>query len=289
MKKKLLTIYIIGSNGFLGSKLKTRILDNKNFKLVNKRIEKKIDFSCKIKSVKILQLLNPDIIINCAGKTNIEFCELNKKAAYKSNVLILKNLSKYCKLNQKKLIHISTDHFYNKKIGFSNENQVKIINYYAKSKYQGEIYAKKCNSIILRTNFFGFDQRKKKSNLINWIVSSSIIKKKIKIFTNIFFSPMYVETLISIIIKILDSKLNGTFNVGTVDNISKSEFIKNVAKILGLKLKYEYVKYDQNITKIKRPINMSMNTQKFQKKFNIKLPKIKNEIKKLIFDKRFFK
>ena len=49
-----------------------------------------------------------DIVLNCAAKTNLEYCEENKNEAFESNVLGVLNLIKVCKLLNKKLVHVSS-------------------------------------------------------------------------------------------------------------------------------------------------------------------------------------
>lgn len=51
----------------------------------------------------------PDIIINCAGLTNIEECENDIFKAYKVNALGARNLSIIARKLEAKLVHISTD------------------------------------------------------------------------------------------------------------------------------------------------------------------------------------
>jgi len=279
-KTNITRIFIVGIKGYLGRSLNEKLKKNKKFKVVNSEQKKRIDFSNLSISKKILSQSNPDLIINCAAKTNIDFCEKNKKISYNSNAKIVKNLSLFCLKKKIKLIHISTDHFYNRNKRLNTESSNSILNYYAYSKLKGENYAKKCNSLILRTNFFGYD--KKKNSLINWILISSKKNKNIKLFENIYFSPLYIETLIKIIIKLFSSKKKGIYNIGSNNEISKSNFLLLVAKKFKLKLNYKLVKYSEyKISKIKRPTNMGMNINKFQKNFKLKLPSIEEEINKL--------
>ena len=279
-KKK---IFIVGSEGFLGRSLKNKIKQINDYSLIIHKKKQKIDFSNSKDCKKILEIIQPDIIINCAAKTNINFCEKNKKIAYKSNAIVVKNLSHYCKRNNLRLIQISTDHIYNNKTKSNTEKSSSIKNYYSYSKLKGEHFAKKCNSLILRVNFFGQD-KKNNDSLVNWIINSSKKKLKINLFKDVYFSPLYIQTLISIICKLLESNENGIFNIGSKNKISKSNFILAVAKKLKIKLNYNLINYqDLKESTARRPTNMSMNINKFQKKFLIKLPKVEDEIKKLFF------
>jgi dTDP-4-dehydrorhamnose reductase len=70
--------------------------------------------------------------------------------------------------------------------------------------------------------------------------------------------------------------------LGSINKISKSNFILKVAKKLKVKLNYKKIDFKiiQKL-KTKRPLNMSMNVNKFQKEFSMKLPSIQSQINKL--------
>lgn len=265
-------IYLAGASGQLGSYLK-KDFKNKKYKL----LIKKIDLTKK-NTIEILDKLKPDIIINCAGYTSIEKCEKYKKLALKLNALIPQNLSKYAVFFNKYLIHISTDHLYDSKIKKKSlEKEVAIKNFYAKSKFIGEQRAQNKNTLILRTNFFGNSLEKK--GLISWIFESEKKKKEIILYKNIYFSPLHISTLSKIILKIISKKISGIYNVGSKNGMSKADFIKKLIRFKKLKIKYKIKNYKNTL--IKRPKNMLMNVRKFEKRFKIILPQLKNEIKKI--------
>ena len=58
--------------------------------------------------IRILHTHNPDVVINCAAKTNLEWCQENKKEAFEVNTLGPINLITACKMLGNKLVHISS-------------------------------------------------------------------------------------------------------------------------------------------------------------------------------------
>jgi len=50
----------------------------------------------------------PSVVINCAAKTNLEYCQENKREAFDSNTYGILNLIEQCKKNNTKLVHISS-------------------------------------------------------------------------------------------------------------------------------------------------------------------------------------
>ena len=159
-------IYIAGASGQLGSYLKYKLKNKKNIKIYTKRYNLLLK-----KSYFHLKKINPDIIINCSGLTDVNLCEFNYNKALKLNQTIPSNLNEFCESENIFLIHISTDHVYDGKNQIkSREDQIKIVNKYARSKLMGEAKINSKKFLILRTNFFGHYKIKK--GLLNWIQNS---------------------------------------------------------------------------------------------------------------------
>ena len=276
-------ILIFGSTGSLGTLLAKNLKKN-YIVFTDQKIKKKLKSSSDYKVLyKIISKKKPNYIINLIALTNVDKCEKKKFLADKSNFVFVKNLTKSISMikNKIRLIHISTDQVYNGR-GKHDEKHVQPINYYGLSKLKGERAIKKIPSIILRTNFFG--KTKKKENLCNWIFKNVKNKKKINTFKNIYFSPLHITTLIKIINKILKhNSAQGVFNLGTKNKISKAKFAENFIKDLGLDMNLlNKTNYSNNHLYAKRPLDMSMKINKFEKYFKIKLPTVKTEMSKLI-------
>jgi len=64
---------------------------------------------CDASRVKnILLQISPDVVINCAAKTNLEYCQENKGEAYMSNTAGIINLLDACSKMNIKFVHISS-------------------------------------------------------------------------------------------------------------------------------------------------------------------------------------
>ena len=282
MKKKIL---IFGAYGFLGRSISKEL--KKQYTIFRQGRKNSAQISLRFSSLskvkKIIKKINPHFIINLIGSTNVNKCE-NKIYAYNSNIKPIKMIVdslKSLKMSPSKcyLLHISTDQVYNGD-GPNKENKIKPINNYSLSKLKGEKYAIKVHSLILRTNFFG--KSLDCNTLVDWLYDSLKKNKIISGYRNIFFSPLHVNTLSKIIMKILNQRKKGIFNVGSRNSISKYDFLKLVAKQLKLNTK-KIVKrrYEKNIYLAKRPLNMSLNVKKFERVFKTKLPLVNREIKLL--------
>ena len=253
-------------------------MKKKNKKFLN------LDILDNEQTTEIIKKINPDIIINCIGYTDVIKCDLNKILAIKLNTLSVYNIfSSLFSLKKKThLIHISTDQIYNNKnyLKKNFETNVNPLNFYGITKMLGENqisnYEKKT---IIRTNFFGKSTCSKNS-YSDFLISNLKRKKKLKIPKNVYFNPVSMNFLSRLLIKIISHKIYGTYNIGANDGISKYNFAKKLAK--RKKLSTKNIIPFKSIEKIhKKPLGTIMSVQKIQKKINFHNPKIEDFIKEI--------
>ncbi len=277
-------IIITGSSGKLGFHLSKNL--SKYYKIYNiGKKKRKFDLTKKSKITKYLLAIKPDFILNCAAIADIDQCERKKEKTTKVNVGIVKNLIDIKKkFNLKfKLIQISTDQMYDNYNSIRNKegSKPKINNFYTKQKLMAERISLTQDSIILRTNFFGFTNNRINQTFTDWLYKNAKDKKLIHLFEDVTFNPVRIKTIEQVIRKIIkykNTRFRGIYNIGCVNGLSKKDFaLKFLKKFKNLK--YKTIKYSK-VLQTKRSKNMIMNIKKFEKHFKFKLPKIDNEIKK---------
>ena len=269
MNKILLT----GSSGILGSTILKKFDANYNFlNLINKnKINYKYNQIVIKNNFEILKKIfagfRPDIIIHAAANTNIEDCQKNKKNCKKINFKFTKNLVKLSKLFKVKFIYISTDQVYNKNFYQKEISKLKSNNYYTDTKILSEnlIKSNLKDYTILRTNFFGKSTALKKT-FSETIVQALKVSKKIYLFDDIYFNPINIDVLTRIIGIIIDKKIKGIFNVGTLNGLSKYKFGLKIAKKFSLNSNYIIKDSFLNRRNLsKRPLDMRMDVSKIKK------------------------
>lgn len=285
MKKKIL---ILGKSGLLGSNLfsGTYLKNYKIYSIGRDDVsDYKINFMKECEIFDVLDKIKPYAIINMVGLTDVDYCEQFPNKAYMVNVKILENLVyAISKLSFKPfLIHISTDQVYDGNGPFL-ENDVNLSNYYAFSKYCGELIARKTKSIILRTNFFGKSLISKRNSFSDWVYKSLTSENEFVVFEDIKFSPLSMVKICELLPNMIEEKIEGVFNLGSREGMSKADFADYFADKLNLKTsKMKKVKRSEvNFIKTYRPQDMRLNVSKFEKMFNIRLPKLTEEIKTIV-------
>ena len=145
-------ILVIGKSGQLASSLQVSNSGNPSLVFMSKE---ELDISDK-ESVRARFLsLKPDVVINCAGYTNVELAEEQVEEAEKVNFVGIKNIVDTCNLFKTKLYHISTDYVFNgeKTKPYIETDDCCPLNMYGKTKVKGDEYVQQnCeNYIIIRT------------------------------------------------------------------------------------------------------------------------------------------
>jgi len=292
-KTKLL---ITGVSGLLGNNLayyfkdKYEILGlyNSHPVIINGIRTEECDITSKDSTKRVICEFNPSIVLHCASLTNVDQCEIDQESARKINILSTKYLVESVIDKDVKLIYISTDAVYDGVKGnFSENDNITPLNYYGQSKYEGELeIAKKDNSLVFRTNIFGWNIQDKKS-LGEWILDELRANINIKGFEDAYFSSVYTLEFARIIDIAIQKDLSGVYNCGSADTYSKYEFAQKIA---------EFFKFEENLIspvsidefnfKAKRGKRLTLNIEKLQNKLDYKLPTIDQSIETFYKDYR---
>jgi dTDP-4-dehydrorhamnose reductase len=278
-------ILVTGSTGLLGGTLITVLKSSDNLIITHankSNAEVQADISDIKKTFKMLDEVKPDIIINLVGQISVELCQENPNIAYLANTKSVENLVSWIESGHKDchLIQISTDHIYDGE-GPHTEEVVTLTNNYAFSKYAGELAAKRIESTILRTNFIGRSKVAWRESLTDWVYRSLINKKHVQVLDDVFFSPLSMLTLSKLICLVVAKKPVGIFNLGSRNSMSKAEFDFAFADYLDLDAGLMTCINSKNADFLKayRPKDMSMDSTRFEKMFNLILPDLIDEMK----------
>lgn len=213
----------------------------------------------------IIGKIEPDIVINTAAITNIEYCEKNPEVAYESNVTLASHVAIACNMLDIPLVHISTDHLFSGLGAYSAENKpTSPINVYSKTKAIAEekVGSECSNSIIVRTNFFGIGTSYR-SSFTDQIISDLAKNNSFSGFDNVFFTPVLASDLAECVHQLIDNKHYGVYNVSSNERISKFEFSLLVARLFGFSESLvKPCKIEERSNLVNRPRDMSLSNHK---------------------------
>jgi len=286
-------IVITGSSGMLGKDIVNVLFQEKAMaifgldRIANKALANVKQIALDLTDFgllkKIIEDIDPEIIIHCAANVNVDDCEKNKKYTYDLHVGSTDIFASY-KPDRVKFVYISTDSVFDgKKGGYNETSKPRPLNYYARTKFEGErvSFKRNSNAIAIRTNIYGFNSYSKKS-LAEWAIENLKKGNTINGFTDTVFNPVYTKQLARIIGKLLIGRqYAGILNVGCSDYISKYIFLLRMAEVFGFKRSLikesstEQVKMDA-----KRPKDTTLNINRLKNMFN-KSPSLESGLKEL--------
>lgn len=278
-------LLILGSTGLLGQHLAIQF-PKPNFTTILHGFKNIADvcFDCsdELEVFSQIETIQPDLIINLISLTDVERCEREPEVAKKLNITVIKNITNAVKLKElpTKVVHISTDHLYDR-IGSSSESDIKLVNTYARTKFDGEQECTVPGSLIIRTNFFGKSKLQVRKSLSDWIIEKLQSGKKFNAFDDVYFNPLSISTLVKFIKIAIAQDLEGVFNIGAMNGLSKYNFAKSLAQEMGSdESLIKPISVDQHLNLgAKRPKNMVMDCAKFEAATQLKMPELAVEIK----------
>lgn len=282
-------VLVLGASGLLGHVLVPH-LRGKGFDVIThgNRNAENLDVQCdatdSLQLHDIVERSVPDYIINLIALTNVDKCNQDIDLAYRLNVRVVENICKAVSVlpeGKGRLIQISTDHVYDKEGSASGEDETIMRNVYAISKFAGDLAAQRCESVVLRTNFFGPGRIGNRRSFFDTIQDTLEAGKEFRGFDDCFFNPLSAAQLSEEICRVMDRWKPGIYNLGAANGLSKFEFAKKVAQSCGLDESLVLPRSMASVPGlVKRPFNMVTNVASYEAAFGTTLPHIEHEIRK---------
>ena len=283
-------ILVLGASGMLGSRLVPYLIEQGREVLVASRNHVsgiQIDLQDEAATLAVVRSIMPEVTINLVGMTDVERCESHPKQAWHANVRSAENIANAIGAIGGHLVHVSTDQVYDSAPACLEANACPG-NHYAITKYAGELAALRAGASVLRTNFFGVSSHATRRSFTDWIFTALKSGRPIRVFDDVRFSPLDMNTLCQMINEVIQYRHSGVFNLGSCDGMSKADFAFAFADALGLPSKrLSRVSAQQSgLLNTWRPKNMCMDSSHFEVTFKVSLPTLQTEIERSARDYR---
>jgi len=280
IKKRIL---ITGANGLLGQRLISFYKSIKDVELLGCSIEKapyyndapylQFDITSRDNVKKVVYDFYPDVVINAAGFTNVDLCEIQRETAWKVNVKGVEYLAEACRAIDSKLIQISTDYIFNGVNGPYDETaKPDPLGYYGRTKLASE-NALKISAVtysVIRTNVL-YGLANSRPDFVRWVIDELSANKKIFVVKDQIGNPTFIEDLVQAINKIISFEKYSLYNIGGKDFVNRFEFASLVAEIFNLNKELIFpITTDQLKQTAKRPLNSGLITIKAETELGYK-------------------
>ncbi|BFI73645.1 NAD(P)-dependent oxidoreductase [Nanoarchaeota archaeon] len=288
MNYSKIRIVVLGSTGQLGSDIVEIFSKENNFEIIHLS-HKDLDITLE-DSVKKLEELKPNIIINATGYTNVDKAEIEIDNVFKVNsygaLYIAKISSKIDAIN----IYISTDFVFdgNKNSPYIEEDAPNPINVYGMSKYLGEMFTRNYSKkyyIIRVASLFGKNSSKQKGNFIDKIIEKAKNNEEIKVVDDIIMSPTYTKDVANTLKEFIKIQPEfGIYHMANEGYCSWYELAKEVFKDLNINTKLYPIKSEELNLIAKRP-KFSALEDKNIKRLELKMPDWKDAVYRYLKEK----
>jgi len=280
-------ILITGSNGQLGSEIKTLGLTHPNFEFIfSDLLELDIcnhnllsDF---VKENKI------QVIINCAAYTAVDKAEEDFDNAELVNATAVGNLVTVAEEKNLKLIHISTDYVFDgtSHLPYNEDMVVSPLGVYGKTKREGEEYVinSLSNSILIRTSWlyssFG-------NNFVKTMLRLGNERDSLGVIFDQIGTPTYARDLAQTCLEILSNseRLDAQGKVYHFSNegvASWYDFAKAIMELGEVDCQVNPIESKEYPTPAARPHYSVLNKSKIKSDYGVEIPYWRDSLKECI-------
>lgn len=275
-------IMILGANGFTGRRILKR-LSSKHQVLacsLHPDILPEEGYEFHILDMQsvdatdaLLNNFRPDVIINASAMSVVDYCEQHPEEAYALNVTAVKHLAEYSQSNSCRLIHLSTDFVFDGTAteAYTETDTTNPINYYGKTKqWSEEVIEQACtNYAIARIEVvYGKPFNGQHGNIVHLVKTRLENGQSIRVVSDQFRSPTWVEDIARAIESLLSDKYQGIYHICGGETMSVADIAYRVAKHFGLDTSLiQPVTTEEMNEATPRPLFSPMNTEKALKEF----------------------
>ncbi len=270
-------ILITGSNGQLGSEIRTLAASFPDFRFVYTDVEE-LDLTDQEAIRKIFNQENFDVCINCAAYTAVDKAEDDRELAMLINATSVEFLARACTKNNTTLVHISTDYVFD---GTHHRPYVETDNpspnsYYGLTKLAGEKAVEKFadTAIIIRTSWLYSSYG---NNFVKTMLRLGKEKDELGVVVDQIGTPTYAGDLARAILdliagdKIENQKIE-LYHYSNEGVISWYDFAKAIMHESGLTCNVKAIESKDFPAKANRPFYSVLNKSKIKNLAGIKVP-----------------
>lgn len=244
-------IFITGANGLLGQYLVKLLLETTDHEIIatSKREPRlvlqdsrlhyySLDVTDGMAVDLLLEKLQPATIIHCAALTQVDECEQQPIKAWEINVTATRFIVDAAKKINAFVIFVSTDFVFDGLSGpYKEEDTVNPVSYYGSTKVAAEKAVSESGlpyAIVRTCLLYGNILFGVRSNVISWVKDNLEQGKKIKVVSDQWRTPTYVEDLAKGILLIAEKKAVGLFHISGKDFLSPYDMALATAAYLNL-------------------------------------------------------
>jgi dTDP-4-dehydrorhamnose reductase len=231
-----------GLNGLMGSRITELLSDVYEFENVSRSTG--VDITNPDQVFQAISDSKALVVMHLAAYTDVKTAEKEKdlgkdSEAWKINVLGTQNVAAACQKLNKKMIHFSTDLVVGgddmPEGGFTEEAAANPLNWYAKTKYEGELTVKNNTTpwVIIRP---AYPYRKEftKPDFVRFFKELLSSGKPVSVLTDRIITPTFIDDLAFALKVLIEKDATGIYNVVGSQILSIFDAVNIIAEKFNL-------------------------------------------------------
>jgi dTDP-4-dehydrorhamnose reductase len=192
----------------------------------------------------MLDRLQPQALVNTAAFHNVDLCETQTEAAYKTNVLAVRHLAQACETRKILFVQVGTDYVFEgtpARKPLPEEAPVCPKSIYALSRFGGDCmtqaFAPQYGYVVRSCGLFGVAGCKLKGglNFVDMIISMAKAKKPMRVVNDQTVAPTPTDDLARQIINILEKRMpTGIYHAVSHDECTWHQFAVEALRLAGI-------------------------------------------------------
>ena len=256
---------IIGADGQLGSDL-VEVFGGEAIPLTRRDLD-----VTDPESLKILNELKPEVIINTASYVRVDDAEVEVGKAFQVNAIGALNVAKVCDELNAINVYISTDYVFDgaKGVPYRESDVPNPIDVYGLSKYAGEVFTRNYSGmyyIIRVASLYGkAGARGKGGNFVDFMIQRAESTEEIMVVDDTSMSPTSTKDVSRMLKRLLEIKPEfGIYHVVNEGYCSWYDFTKEIFNIMGWDVEVTPIRSSESGRLARRPIFSALKNEKLE-------------------------
>jgi dTDP-4-dehydrorhamnose reductase len=225
-------VLIVGNLGMLGSDLMKAFTPNHEVIGVDRA---EMDVTDESQCNQCIRNLRPDVVINAAALTDVDYCEYHQEEALLINGDGAGNLARAAAAAGSQFVHYSTDYVFDglKEGAYLEEDRPNPQSVYGMSKMRGEKLVRSCcpDALILRTAWlFGFNGK----NFVRTILGAARERTHLRVVDDQKGSPSYTKDLAAYTVRMVSTKCRGIYHLTNAGSCTWYELAVHAMACAGI-------------------------------------------------------
>ncbi len=278
-----------GFTGLIGTRFTELLKDSYSFEHIS--LESGVNILNKEKVIDVITKSKAEIVLHMAAKTNVDGCEEDKRndietlktqdlneqekmwisgqSAWAVNVFGTQNIVEACKKANKKIIYVSTDFVFDgSKKHYSEEDKPNPINWYAKTKYEGEklVQNSGLRYLIIRLAY-PYRAYFERNDFVRGLLARLKKGESLEMVTDHIMVPTFIDDFVNALDVLIQKNELGIFHVVGSQSVTPYDVAVKIAREFNLDetLIRKTLRSDYFKNKAPRPFRLNLKNDKIGK------------------------